>query len=225
MRMSLEEHLSELRKRISLVLISIILFALLSYLIYDEIVRFLAKPIGKLVFTKPQEGFVTRVEVSLYLGILSSIPVFLYQLWKFLSPGLLTKERRYLFYGIIGSFTLFFAGILFSFYMILPICIKFLLSYENDLIKPLISLNSYVSFVLYFVISFGIVFQLPILIIGLVKIGIIKRDHLVKNRRYVILSIFVFSAILTPPDVVSQFLMAVPALLLYEISILISKKI
>ena len=152
------------------------------------------------------------------------MPVIIYQIWKFVNPGLLKIERHYLYWIIPGSYLLFVTGITFAFFAVLPVGMKFLLSYGAENIQPMLSVSAYVSFVMSFLLVFGIVFQLPLVILLLTKLGVVTPEWLVTNRKYAILGIFILSGILTPgPDIFSQFLMAIPTLLLYELSILISK--
>jgi len=222
--LTLVEHLEELRKRIIICLLSIFICAVVCYFYSDKILMLLSTSIDKFVFLKPTEAFVARIKVSFYSGLFVSMPVVIYQIWKFVYPGLLEIERRVLYWIVPFSYLLFVFGVIFAFFVVLPIGIKFLLNYGTENIQPMISIGSYISFVTIFLLAFGIIFQLPLVILLLTKLGIVSPKWLITNRKYAILIIFILAAMLTPgPDIFSQFLMAIPTLLLYEISIFLSK--
>lgn len=222
--MNWTEHLEELRKRIIVCLIAIFICGIISYFYADKILLVLSQPVGKLIFIKPAEAFFTKLKIAVYSGLFISMPVIIYQIWKFVSPGLLKIEKIYLYWLVPVSYLLFVLGTTFSFFVVLPPGIKFLLNAGSDIVQPMISVNYYISFVTIFLFGFGIMFQMPLVVIFLTKTGIITPQWLVRNRKYVVLIVFVLAGILTPgPDIFSQFMMAVPALILYEIGILISK--
>ncbi len=239
----LTEHLSELRKRILVSLAFLFLafivifnysedlFNLLSFPLKSEIKFDLTNPylhIGKktpvsLVFLAPAEAFWMHMKVSFVASFILTLPVIFYQIWKFVSPGLLSKEKKYLIPFIVMSTTLFLAGSVFCFVIILPFAMTFLLGYKTGTLTPMISVGSYIDFCLKFILAFGAIFELPLLIIFLTKFGIVSPRSLAKNRKYAILVSFVVAAILTPtPDAFNQVLMAVPIIILYEIGILLS---
>ncbi len=222
--LTLIEHLEELRRRIIICLIAVFVCSIVCYFYVDKILFILSRPVNKLVFLKPTEAFLTKLKLSFYSGFFVSMPVIIYQIWKFVSPGLLPKEKHYIYWIVPTSYLLFITGVLFAFFAVLPVGIKFLLSYATESIQPLISISAYISFVIIFLLVFGIVFQLPLIVLFLTKLGVITPKWLVTNRKYAILVVFILAGILTPgPDVFSQFLMAIPTLLLYELSIIISK--
>jgi len=223
--LTLIQHLEELRKRIIICLVAIFVCALLCYFYSDKILMILSRPAaGKFVFLKPTEAFVTRIKVAFYSGFFISMPVVIYQIWKFVNPGLIEIERRTLYWAVPFSYLLFVGGAIFAFCGVLPTGMKFLLDYGTENIQPMISIGSYISFVTIFVLSFGIIFQLPLVVLLLTKLGIVSPEWLARQRRYAILVIFIISGVITPgPDIFSQFLMAIPTLLLYEISILLAK--
>jgi sec-independent protein translocase protein TatC len=163
------------------------------------------------------------MKVSFVASFIFALPVIFYQIWKFVSPGLLSKEKKYLIPFIVMSTTLFLAGSMFCFVIILPFAMTFLLGYKTGTLTPMISVGSYIDFCLKFILAFGAIFELPLLIIFLTKFGIVSPRSLAKNRKYAILVSFVVAAILTPtPDAFNQVLMAVPIIILYEIGILLS---
>jgi sec-independent protein translocase protein TatC len=172
----------------------------------------------------PAEAFLTYIKVSLLCGLFLALPVVLYQLWRFVAPGLLEHERKYTVPFIVGSTTLFYTGGV-LFYLILPLIVKFLLSFAGPDIKAQLSVGYYVSFCIRLMIAFGLVFQLPIVATFLTQLGLLSSQTLIKNFRYAVVLTFVVAAILTPPDVISQTFMAIPMLLLYGVSILVCKRI
>jgi sec-independent protein translocase protein TatC len=242
--MPLTEHLSELRRRIltSLAAVFVVfvvvfnysekLFELITFPLraelhfrlsapYIDVIRKTAAP---LVFLAPAEAFWMHLKVSLVASLIISLPVVFYQLWRFISPGLLAKERKYVVPFIFFATSLFLVGALFCFGIVLPFAITFLLGYKTQNIAPMLSVGSYVDFCLKFILAFGIIFELPLVIIFLTKIGVVTPKTLAKNRKFAVLFAFIAGAILTPtPDAFNQTLMAVPIIILYEIGILVSR--
>jgi sec-independent protein translocase protein TatC len=165
------------------------------------------------------------MKVSFVAALALASPVIFYQLWKFISPGLLAKEKKYVLPFVISATGLFIAGALFCFFMILPFAMEFLLTYKlGDVLVPMLSVGQYVDFCLKFMLAFGAVFELPIVIIFLTRMGIVTTKTLAKNRKYAVLVAFILAAILTPtPDVFNQTLMAIPIVILYEAGILVSR--
>ena len=223
---SIIEHLEEFRRRILKSLAFVALFSAASYYYIDNIFAYIAKPVGRVVFVSPPEVFLAYIKLSLFCGVLLSSPFLAYQFWRFVSSGLYTSEKRYLLVFGPLSVLLFSGGAAFGFFIVVPIAIKVLLGIsKSPMITPMITVNNYVSFVGVLTIMFGVVFELPILVLLLTKLGIVNPRMLSTKRRYAILFIFIIAGVLTPPDVVSQILMAVPLLVLYEISILLAKLI
>ncbi|MBU2591367.1 MAG: twin-arginine translocase subunit TatC [Nitrospinae bacterium] len=216
------EHLEELRRRLIICVVSVILGAGLCYLVVKRIADLLARPVGNLVFLSPTEAFVTYLKLSLISGVFLASPIVLYQLWRFVSVALKGDEKKSLLIFAPFSFILFVGGVVFAYFFILPLGMDFMLGFATDTLRPMISFSSYVSFAGMFLLAFGVVFQLPLVMMFLTKIGIISPKFLRKKRRYAILIIFIVSAILTPPDVITQALMAGPLVVLYEISIILS---
>ncbi len=230
--MPLTAHLTELRSRLLACVIAIAIGFLLCYGFKNHIIAALQSPpvlFGEpikvpLQIIAPAEAFLTYLKVSFLAGVFLALPVILYQLWKFVAPGLLQHERKYTVPFIVGSTSLFYAGGV-MFYFLLPIIIDFLLSFSGEDIKAQLSVGFYVSFCIRLMIAFGVVFQLPMVVIFLVQLDLISSQTLIKNFRYAVVLTFVAAAILTPPDVISQTFMALPTLLLYGVSILIAKRI
>jgi sec-independent protein translocase protein TatC len=230
--MPLTAHLTELRSRLMACVIAVAIGFLICYAFKQHIIAALQSPLvlfGKgvtvpLQIIAPAEAFLTYIKVSFLAGTFLALPVILYELWKFVAPGLLEHERKYTIPFIIGSTALFYAGGV-MFYLLLPVIVEFLLSFTGTDIKAQLSVGYYVSFCIRLMIAFGVVFQLPMVVIFLTQLGLITSQTLIKNFRYAVVLTFVAAAILTPPDVISQTFMALPILLLYGVSILIAKRI
>jgi sec-independent protein translocase protein TatC len=164
------------------------------------------------------------MKIAFFASLFITSPYIFYQLWKFIAPGLYPRERRYVVPFVIFSSFLFLAGVVFGYFIVLPPAFGFFVSFTTDALKPMISLREYLSFAIKMLLAFGLSFELPVLIFFLAKLGIISSQLLRKQRRYAIVLIFVTAAIITPsPDAVTQILMALPLLILYECSIFIAK--
>ncbi len=222
--MSFIDHLDELRK---VLLQSTLVFTALMVVgwffsgrILDILVRPL--PVDSLYFQAPTEAFMVRVRISLALGIMASFPFILFRVWAFVAPALFSHERKRVLPFVVASSTLFYAGVVFCYMVLIPIVLGFLLGYGTKHVNPLISVNSYFGFVARLCFAFGVVFQLPIVVLLLTILGIVTPQWLLRQWRYGIVVIFVASAVLTPPDAVSMMAMALPVLLLYAASVLIA---
>ncbi len=219
------DHLEELRWRIIKALSSVVIFTIIAFLFSDYVLTWLLEPASKveaqisLQVLKVQAVFIIKLEIALILGVLLSIPVILFQIWSFLSPGLHQKERKYIWPIIIFSMVSFSIGASFAYYIIVPYALDFFLGLAPQNVSNNISIDFYFGFLLRLLIVFGIVFQLPVISIILAKMGLITPAFLKKYRRYAIVTIFVAAAILTPPDPMTQMFLAVPLILLYEITI------
>ncbi|KUO51446.1 MAG: hypothetical protein APF76_13850 [Desulfitibacter sp. BRH_c19] len=226
MSMSLIDHLEDLRKIIIRLILAILLGTIVSFVFFEEVISQVinAPIIGKeiqLVQLTVTEAFLTKIKISLLSGVMITIPFTAWQLWSFILPALYAHEKKYVYIITPMSAILFTAGVVFGYYVVLPLALIFFIGQGANLV-PMLSFARYVSFVLGFLIPFGLVFQLPLAVVFLVKIGVTDYKFFVAKRKYAVLIIFVISALLTPADVVSQLLMAGPVMLLYEISILIS---
>lgn len=230
--MPLTAHLAELRSRLFACVIAIAVGFLLSYGFKERIIATLQSPptlLGEpltvpLQIIAPAEAFLTYLKVSFLAGLFLALPVILYELWKFVAPGLLEHEKKYTVPFIVGSTALFYAGGV-MFYLLLPVIVDFLLSFSGQDIKAQLSVGYYVAFCIRLMIAFGVVFQLPMVVIFLTQLELLSSRTLIKHFRYAVVLTFVAAAILTPPDVVSQTFMAMPTLILYSISILIARRI
>jgi len=224
-KLSFWEHLEELRRRIIKSIIVFILCSVIFYFFLPKIFPLLIKPMKKLVLLSPLEGFLTYFTLSLWGGIFLSLPFVIYQTWGFISPSLHKKEKRYIIIFGIVSFFLFIFGCFFGYKIILPLGLKFLLRFSNPYLIPMISASKYVGFLLTFTLTFGVVFQFPVVVLLLTKLGVFSYQILKKRRKEAIVGIFIFAAIFTPPDVFTQISMALPLIFLYELSILLAKTI
>ena len=244
-QMSLMDHLTELRSRL---LISIVVFVVLFLLclvkigdpsssIADQVYLFLQKPLadllsergGRMIFTGLHEGFFTQIKVAFFTSISISLPIILMQVWKFVAPGLYKNERNAMLPFMMATPFLFILGAAMVYYMVIPLAWQFFLSFEINPgqgalpieVEPRIS--EYLSLVMRLMFAFGLSFELPVVLLLLVKSGFVTPEGLASKRRYAILTSFVAAAILTPPDVISQVMLATPIIILYEISIIAAR--
>jgi sec-independent protein translocase protein TatC len=180
--------------------------------------------IDHVVFMSPSEGLFVQMKVAFFLGVFIGLPVILYQFWSFIAVGLTHTERRGVLMLLPPSIVLFLAGASFGLFVIMPIGVRVLLSYSTDRLQPLLAVGPTLSFLMAFVLAFGFVFQLPMVVVFLAQLGLVSPATLAGGRRYAIVGIVILSAFLTPgTDVVSQMLMAVPTYLLYELSIILAR--
>lgn len=230
-KMSLTEHLTELRTRLTRSLIAVAIVFLGCYYFKDRLFDIITRPLinalpekSYLIYTGLTQAFFTYMKISFFAALILTSPFLFYQIWKFISPALMPREKIYVVPFVLSSTMLFIGGILFGYFVVLPPAFSFFVSFNNQYLQAMITFNDYLSLFVKFLLGFGLSFQLPILIFFLAKLGIVTDKLLSKNRKYAILMIFVVAAILTPsPDALSQILMAVPLLFLYEVSIFIAK--
>ena len=230
-KMSLTEHLIELRKRIFRIIIVLVIgFGACYYykdLVFDIITKPLTKVLpknGYLIYTGLTEAFFVYMKLAFFASLIITSPFILYQIWKFISPGLLPKEKKYVVPFVLSSTLLFMGGVLFGYFIALPPAFEFFVSFNNRYLQAMISFRDYLSLFVTFLLGFGLSFELPIFIFFLAKLGIVNAKMLSQQRRYAILIIFIVAAILTPsPDALSQILMAIPLMFLYEVSIFVVK--
>ncbi len=215
-------HLQELRNRLLKAIGAFVLATILVWNFIDPLIGRIVSPVGKIVFTSPAEAFNARMTLSMIGGFLLSLPVILYQIWKFVSLGLTDQEKKYVYVFGPLSLMFFFAGIGFGYFVILPISLKFLMSFSSPWMVPMITVDNYISFVGTIIISSGVTFELPLLLVFLARLGIATPQFLREKRRYAIVIILIVAAILTPPDVVSQIILTIPLLALYELGIVFS---
>jgi sec-independent protein translocase protein TatC len=217
------DHIGELQDRLIKSIIAIFIASCVFYVFIDEVFMILVKPVGKLIFTAPGESFIARVTLTLFGGFFLALPVVLYQAWMFVAAGLKEHEIRYIKFFAPCSFLLFIAGGMFAYLVTIPISIRFLLSFSSEYVVPMITVKNYISFVGTMVLAFGVVFELPLVLMFLAKIGIATPEFLVQKRKYAVVIILIVSAFLTPPDLITQVIMAVPLIILYEVGIMAVK--
>lgn len=217
--MSVVDHLSELRTRLVIAIVAIIIGTLGAYYYVEDILQILVAPAGKLYYTKPTEAFFTYMKISLVAGCIVSSPVWFYQIWAFIVPALSKGEKRVTFMVVPTAVVLFVVGVLFSYYLVLPMAIQFFIGFGTDELQPLFSIGQYIDFVIAFSLPFGITFELPLILIALGILGILSSDRLREYRKMFILLAFIIGAAISPtPDMLSQTMIAGPMILLYEIS-------
>lgn len=227
-KMSFMEHLGELRTRIVRSLIGLLVGLAVALPFSQRLMDYLAKPARdtghNLVFLSLTEAFWVQMKIGLIAGLFIASPAILWQVWRFISPGLHTHEKKYAApFVIIGSF-LFIGGGAFALKVVTPFAIQFLLSYERPGLQAMISIGSYIDFLLKFTVAFGAIFELPLIITILARMGVVNAKQLSRNRKYAILGAFIAGAILTPtPDMFNQALMAGPLILLYEVGIICAR--
>jgi sec-independent protein translocase protein TatC len=220
--MSFWEHLEELRWRLIKSLAAVLVTSIVAFFFCDWMLDILTRPIEKIYFIGIGEAFSVRIKLSLFAGLILALPVLFYQAWKFVVPGLYASEVRMVVPVVVFATLFFVGGAAFCFILVLPVGIQFLMSYATDKLQPMIQVSKYISFVGWMTISFGAVFELPIISYFLGRVGIINSRMLGKGRRIAILAILLVAAIATPsPDVFSQLMLAVPLYALYEVSIII----
>ncbi len=233
---SFTSHLTELRSRLIKSVIYLIIFFIICYFFAENIYSFLVAPYAdavkddpldrRMIFTALHETFVTYIKVAFFAATFLASPIVLSQLWKFVAPGLYKNEKKALLPYLVATPTLFLLGGMLVYYLIMPLAIKFFLSFEtgaefNNLpIQLEAKVNEYLSLIMRLIFAFGISFQLPVLLSLLARTGFIDSKYLKKRRKYVIVIIFAVAAILTPPDPVTQIGLGIPLLILYELSIL-----
>lgn len=217
------EHLSELKSRLVSVFIFFALGSTLGYLLHKQILEMLVKPLNQTLFySSPSGGFEFTIQVALFFGLVVSLPVLVYQTIKFIEPALPKKTPQFLIKTILASSALLLLGIAFAFFVSLPAALYFLNKFSGDQIQPLISTNEYFNFVARYLLGFGLIFQLPVILLAINSFQRIETKTLFNNERYVVLCSAIFAGILTPtPDVLNQLNMALPLILLYQLSLVL----
>ncbi|MCC2975321.1 twin-arginine translocase subunit TatC [Sphingomonas sp. PL-96] len=223
------DHLIELRRRLIFSLIAIGIAFGACFYFSEQIFGFLVQPLlaagqKRIIFTQIFEAFLVQVKVAFFAAMMLSFPVIANQLWQFVAPGLYRSEKKALLPFLLATPVLFIAGAALAYYVTIPVALHFSLSYQGDLggvqQEALPSVAAYLSFVMQFLFAFGLAFLLPVLLMLLELAGIVTRVQLVSARRYAIVAAFAISAVLTPPDVWSQMLLAIPLVLLYEVALI-----
>ena len=221
-------HLEELRKRLVICAISVGIGFVIAYFFAEELFQILILPLKQnmkegqqLIFTNLPEMFFAYLKTALVTGILASAPIIFYQLYKFVAPGLYKHERSLVVPFVVCSTLLFVGGSLFGYFIVFPFGFRFFLGFANESIQALPSVKEYFSFAVKLLFAFGLVFELPVVAFFLGRMGVLTPELMRKKQKYAILLTFALGAILTPPDIVTQCMMAGPLIILYEISILV----
>ena len=223
--MTVAGHLAELRRRLFIIILSLLGFSVLAFIFVQSFVDLiLGLSEGfQFVYLAPAELVTAYLKFAVVLGLVFSSPIILWQVWAFVSPGLEGEEKRSVKTAIGAGFGFFLLGALFCFFVMLPMTLRFFYNFNGSKdIAASISFDSYMNFVLSLLVVFGVIFEMPVLSFLLARLGVLKAQWLKKGRKYAILLVFIVAAIITPPDVVSQFMTAVPMILLYELSIYVT---
>ena len=223
-------HLRELRTRVLVSFLAILVATLIAYAFAEQLVRFLMVPLitghpnlAKLVYTNLTEAFVSYLKISLLAGLMLGFPVCCYEVWMFISPGLHRHERRMARAVVFWATALFAGGVVFAYWLVLPRTLSFLLSFADAQLEPLLRLDAYLTFVARTSLAFGLAFEVPFLMVMVAKAGIVTKGYFARQRKYFYLAILVLAFLLTAGDVLSAILLAVPLFGLYEAGILISR--
>jgi sec-independent protein translocase protein TatC len=223
------DHVAELRKRLIICAITVGIGAIFGWYASSDAFTLITTPFvkafpsGELIGTGPAEAFILRLKIAVFLGVLITTPMLFMQLWLFIAPGLVDQERKYAIPFVICTTFLFAIGVWFCIYVVLPFALTFFESQYTALgqVKPTIRISEYLSLLIKAALGFGLVFNTPVIAFILGRAGLLTEKAMLSSGRYALVGIFVISAILTPPDILTQFLMAGPLILLYGISILI----
>lgn len=217
--------MAELRSRLLVAAVALIAGMVACFFFVEPAAEYIMKPVGDMqfVYLSPPELFMSYVRIALFGGLITASPVILFELWMFVHPGLSKRERVSLVFGLFFGAIFFTVGAGFSFFVIVPFSLRFFLQYQNDAIRAMFSFSEYVGFVGSMVLSFGAAFELPIVVSILAGLGVVTGTGLAKARGIAVLLIFAAAAIITPPDIVSQVMLGVPMVLLFELSIVLAK--
>jgi len=226
----LMSHLMELKKRLTIAILAYIIGVMILMNFSEVVFEFISLPIRAalppgtpLVFLNAPDVFFTYLKIALVLSLFATAPITFYQLWAFVAPGLYKNERSAFLGYFISSLVLMISGAAFSFYIVFPLIFEFFLGFSTDLIQAMPAIKEYLTLVLKLLFAFGMSFQIPIVIMLLVRMDLVSIESLKSKRRYVIVWAFIFAAVLTPPDIISQTLLALPMLFLYEAGIVVAK--
>jgi len=223
-------HLEELRSRLIKCVAAVIGGFAACYGVSEPLFQFFVRPLvaalpegGRLAMLSVQEGFVTHIKIGLLAGVILATPVIFFQAWKFVAPGLYAREKRYVWPFVAAATVFFLVGANFAYWVVFPFGFQFLLGYAVGAIQATLSIDAYLGFATKLMLAFGAVFELPVVVFFLTKMGVMTHEPLARNRGYALVVIAIVSAVLTPPDVFTMTLMMVPLYLLFEISIVVAR--
>ncbi|MBS4022211.1 MAG: twin-arginine translocase subunit TatC [Dethiobacter sp.] len=221
--MGLLDHLEELRTRLFICISGLVVTTAVSFAFVDFLRSLLTRPAGDMTFiyTRPAEALMANIRVAFIAGVIFAMPLILTQFILFISPALYKNEKKVIIPTVLAMLLFFVLGFSFAYYTVLPFAIRFFIGFASHDLTPMFTISEYLGFATQFLFSFGFVFQMPLVFLFLGKLNIVTPGFLRKNRKYALLIIFVFAAILTPPDVFSQIMMAVPLMFLYELGIML----
>lgn len=218
--MPLTGHLAELRKRILYSLAAVLAGTVICLFFIQNLISLLTAPAGHLYFARPAEVFVIYMKTAVIAGFILASPVVFFQFWRFILPAMTDRERTWTVLFVPLSVVLFLGGIGFSYFLVMPQSLHFLMAFGGESFTPLLSMESYLEFVLLMILPFGVMFNLPLLMMALALAGLVKEKTLKRGRKFVILAAFILAAVITPtPDILTQSLLALPAVFFYEISL------
>jgi sec-independent protein translocase protein TatC len=224
--LSLVQHLGELRNRVTVAAVAVVIGTAISFVYTTKLIQFLLVPVGgrKLITLTPTENFTTYFQVALISGIALAMPVILYEIYAYIDPALFPNERRFVRLLGLPIIALFVGGMAFCYYVMLPRALDFLVNFAPDVFESQLRASEYLTFVTTFILGIGVMFEVPVIIYALVRIHVVDRAWLAKQRRYVVLLAFLFGAFITPtPDPINQTLVALPMYLLFELGLFFSR--
>lgn len=222
--MPILDHVQEFRRRLIIILVVIAVASAISYSQTDTIIALISAPAGKLYFLNPAEVFFSYLKVAVFTGFLVTLPITLWQIWRFVAPALTQRETRLFIILVPAATILFYLGLAFSFFLVLPLAIQFFMGFATSTLLPMFSLESYLSFFITFTLPFGIAFELPIVLIVLGRLGIIDVTFLKRKQKAFIVIAFIFAAVISPTgDIFTQTMIAIPMIILYELSIFVMR--
>ncbi len=227
--MTLVEHLEELRRRLIIIVVTVLAAAIVGFVFSRPVLDILRAPLpdgqDTLIFLSPADAFAAQLKIAGFLGIAFAMPVILFHVWRFVTPGLLPNERRYMWPVMLGALLLFALGVSIG-YVVIPYALNFLLGFAGDGLEPALTVDGYIGFVTTMMLGFGVVLEFPILLIGLAKVGILNHRRLAAQRRWALLAIVLFAIVLTPGgDPISPLILAGVMFLLFEASLVIIRLI
>jgi len=227
---NIKPHIAELRKRLVIISISLVVAFFVCFSFYDPILTWMMVPVeavlpegSKMVAIEVQETFFTALKVAFFGGFLLTLPIIFWQMWLFIAPGLYEHEKKYVLPFVLSATIMFLVGASFAYYIVVPFGFSFLINFGSQVVSVMPSIGKYVGFFTKLLFGFGIAFELPVITFFLAVVGLVTDGMLKSFFKYAIVIIFIVSALLTPPDVLTQFLMAGPLIILYGVSILIAK--